>query len=144
MASIKFFLLLLLSAGFSAMASAAEDVTGLWQTIDDETGQPKSIVEITEVDGSLQGKVVKLLLKPNDTLCEACEGDLHQQPVVGMTIMSGLSKDGDEYNDGEIIDPENGKSYRCKLWLEDGQLKVRGYIGFLYRTQSWQRVTAAQ
>ncbi|MCP4929507.1 MAG: DUF2147 domain-containing protein, partial [Gammaproteobacteria bacterium] len=66
MASIKFFLLLLLSAGFSAMASAAEDVTGLWQTIDDETGQPKSIVEITEVDGSLQGKVVKLLLKPND------------------------------------------------------------------------------
>jgi uncharacterized protein (DUF2147 family) len=54
-----------------------------------------------------------------------------------MEIIDGLTRDGDEWNSGTILDPEDGKEYRCKIWLEDGELKVRGYLYFFYRTQSW-------
>lgn len=120
---------------------AYADVTGRWQTIDDETGEAKSIVEIYEKDGEYFGKVTDLLLKPDDTLCEKCKGSLKNQPVVGMEIITGMEKEDDEYEGGEILDPETGKVYRAKLWLEDEDtLKVRGYLGFLFRTQTWHRL----
>lgn len=119
----------------------AQDVTGRWQTIDDESGEAKSVVEIYERDGRYFGKVEDLLLKPDDTLCENCKGALKDEPVVGMEIITGMEKKGDEYSGGEILDPESGKVYRARMWLEDDdRLKVRGYLGFLYRTQTWQRV----
>ncbi|NRB37744.1 MAG: DUF2147 domain-containing protein [Pseudomonadales bacterium] len=123
---------------------ADASVTGLWKTIDDETGKAKSIVEIWIVDGKLQGKIVDLLLKPDDTLCKECKGDLHMQPVVGMQILTDLEKDDDQYSGGEILDPANGKTYGCKLWLDEGQLKVRGYLGFFFRTQTWYRAESAE
>jgi uncharacterized protein (DUF2147 family) len=124
---------------------AQASVVGHWQTIDDETGKAKSIVEVFERDGKLFGKVEQLLLKPNDSLCKECKGDLHNKPIVGMEILQGLKLDDDVYSGGEILDPANGKTYRCKLWLkDDGTLSVRGYIGFLFRTQTWHRVDAAQ
>jgi len=118
----------------------AADITGSWQTIDDETGEAKSIVEIFEREGRYYGKVQDLLLKPDDTVCEECKGPRKGQQVVGMEIITGLKKDGDEYTGGEILDPESGNVYRAKLWLEDDDtLKVRGYLGFFYRTQTWHR-----
>lgn len=118
----------------------AADIVGEWKTIDDESGEAKSVVEIYERDGRYYGKVRDLLLKPDDTLCEKCEGELKDQPVVGMEIITDMEKKGDEYSGGEILDPESGKVYRAKMWLEDDdRLKVRGYVGFLYRTQTWQR-----
>ena len=132
--------LMIVAIVFSQLALATETVRGLWQTVDDETGKPKSLVKIEEVDGKLQGTVVDLLIKPDDTLCKECKGDLHNKPVVGMQIISGLTKEGDAYVGRKILDPENGKTYKCKLWLEDGKLQVRGYIGFLFRTQTWNRV----
>lgn len=121
-------------------AAYAGDIVGQWQTIDDETGKAKSIVEIIKKNnGHYEAKVLQLLLKPNDTVCDKCEGDLHNKPIVGMTILSGMKKDGEEYSGGEILDPAKGKVYRCKMWLEDGKLKVRGYLAFLYRTQTWHR-----
>jgi len=59
------------------------------------------------------------------------------KPIVGMVIINDMEKDEDEWGNGTILDPENGKIYRCKLWVEDGKLMVRGYIAFLYRTQTW-------
>lgn len=124
-----------------AIPALAQDVTGLWKTIDDESGEAKSIVEIYEREGRYYGKVKDLLLKPDDILCEQCEGALKDQPVVGMEIITDMKKKGDEYSGGQILDPENGKVYRAKMWLEnDDRLKVRGYIGPLFRTQIWQRV----
>ncbi|WP_444942935.1 DUF2147 domain-containing protein [Microbulbifer sp. ZKSA006] len=124
---------------FSLQASAA-DILGNWRTIDDETGETKSIVNLYEKDGKYYGKIVDLLLKPDDTICDQCPGDLKGKPMVGLDVITDMVKKGDKYEGGEILDPLKGKVYDCKIWLEDDNtLKVRGYLGFLYRTQTWHR-----
>jgi uncharacterized protein (DUF2147 family) len=119
---------------------------GLWKTIDDHTGKPRGLVRILQVDGEYLAKVEKIFPKPGEDpnpKCEKCEGTRHDQPVIGMTILWGLTKQGDEYQGGQILDPENGKVYRAKMKLEDGgrKLQVRGFIGFSLfgRTQFWVR-----
>lgn len=123
---------------FALQASAA-DVLGKWRTIDDETGQAKSIVEIYQKGGKYYGRVVDLLMKPDDTVCEKCPGDRKGKKIVGMDIITDMVKNGDVYEGGEILDPTKGKVYDCKFWLEGNQLKVRGYVGFFYRTQTWYK-----
>ncbi len=113
---------------------------GKWKTVDDNTGKTKSVVEISERGGKLYGKVLELFDPPEpNPVCEECAADdaRHMKPIVGLEIIRNMEKDGDEWEDGDILDPENGKVYRCKLWVEEGKLKVRGYIAFLYRTQTW-------
>ncbi len=111
--------------------------SGYFTTIDDKTNKPKSIVRVTVKDDMLYAQVEKLLLKPQDTLCEKCPGDRKNKPVVGMYVIDGLKRDGDEFSRGQIIDPENGKTYKARIWPDDGNLKVRGYLGIFYRTQEW-------
>ena len=134
---------LLLIAG-SAFA-ATDTPVGTWKTIDDKTHQPKSIVEITDNNGELQAKVVKVLNSdegPNP-ICKECDGARKNQPIEGMTIMWGVTKDDDMWDGGKILDPKNGKEYKVKLTLMDGgqKLDVHGYIGFalLGRSQVWER-----
>jgi uncharacterized protein (DUF2147 family) len=122
----------------------AQTVLGKWKTIDDETGEPKSIVEISERGGKVYGKIVKLFRKPNedqDPVCDDCdpEDPRYKKKIIGMEIMKDLVKDDDEYSGGEILDPNNGKVYRCKIWIEGKDLMLRGYIGPFYRTQTWIR-----
>jgi len=122
-------------------AFAQGNVLGKWKTIDDETGKMKSIVEITERGGKLYGKILELSpdSDPNK-VCTACTDHRKGKKIVGMEIISGLVKDDDVWEgDDGIIDPENGKLYDVKIWEEDGKLQVRGYIGFLFRTQEWVR-----
>ncbi len=115
-------------------------VIGHWQTIDDDTEEPKSVVELYEKDGKLFGKVTDLLIKPDDTVCKECRGDLKDQLIVGMDIVTGLTLKGEAYEGGEILDPENGKTYDAKIWLDgEDTLKVRGYLGIFFRTQTWHR-----
>jgi uncharacterized protein (DUF2147 family) len=119
---------------------------GLWKTIDDNTGQPRGLVRIRAVNGQYEGKVEKIFPKPGEETspkCEKCEGVRRNQPVIGMTILWGLMKQGDEYQGGEILDPENGKVYRSRMKLVDSgkKLDVRGFIGFSLfgRSQIWIR-----
>lgn len=136
----------LLCVLFFSTQSFSQSVTGKWRTIDDETGKVKSIVEITEREGKLYGKVVKLFREAHevqDPVCEACDDDRKDQRVMGMEIIRDLEKDGSEWNDGTICDPKNGKVYDCKLWLDESnpdRLNVRGYVMFFYRTQTWERL----
>jgi len=139
-------LLALSALGTATAWAAAGSPVGLWKNIYDATGKPKALIRITESDGQLQGKIEKLFRAPEEEQnpkCEKCEGALKDQPIIGMTILSGLKKDGDEYNGGQILDPANGKLYKSKLTVtEDGRkLNVRGYIGMpmLGRTQVWVR-----
>jgi uncharacterized protein (DUF2147 family) len=135
----------LLASAVTAMAQADTPV-GTWQTIDDHTGQPKALVQIVETgNGTLSGKVIKGL-GPNDQpdrRCTACTDARKDQPILGMTIIDDMKKDGDAWDHGQILDPENGKLYKCKMHLEDGgnKLVVRGYIGvsLLGRSQTWVR-----
>ena len=129
---------------FAGTALQAQSVTGVWKTIDDESGEPKSHVKIYEENGTLYGKVIKLLPAAVGTICKECPGDKKGKPIEGMQIMWGLEKFEEGYwGNGEILDPKKGKVYNCKLWLEnEDELTVRGYIGIslLGRSQSWYRV----
>ena len=122
----------------------AQSPVGTWKTIDDETKQAKSYVEIFEKDGKLYGKVTKILTKgKEDAKCTDCSGALKNKPILGMQILSGLKKDGKEWNGGKIIDPNSGKEYKAKMSLNgNDKLDVRGFIGIslVGRTQTWQRV----
>ena len=129
----------------TAMTSMqSQSVIGKWKTIDDATGEAKSIVEVFSKSGKIYAKVVDILDPANkNSVCKQCSGEDKNKPILGLTIIKGLSKDGSEYNSGEILDPKNGKLYKCALTLESkDKLKVRGYIGFslLGRTQYWHRV----
>lgn len=121
-----------------------QGVLGRWRTIDDETGKPISIVEIFEAQGKIYGRVVEILNpKSRNKKCDDCPGDDRGKPVLGLTVIKGLIKEGDQYTGGKILDPKHGKLYRCYITLENpDKLKVRGYIGvsLLGRTQYWHRV----
>lgn len=143
----KYFLItLILMLGSSTVYAAEFTPVGLWRTIDDQTGKPRGLVRITEANGEYQAQVEKTFPKPGEDSnpkCEKCEGARQNKPVIGMTILWGLKKQGDEYQGGEILDPENGKVYRARVKLEDGgkKLDVRGFIGFSLfgRSQTWLR-----
>ena len=138
----------LLAAMLMSSPAWADDPSpvGLWKNIDDASGKPKALIRITETNGELQGRLEKLFPAPGAEpapKCDKCEGARKDQPVLGMLIMSGLKKDGDEYKGGEILDPGNGKVYKSKVKLVDcgKKLDVRGYMGvpLLGRSQVWVR-----
>ena len=124
--------------------NAQKSVVGKWKTIDDATGEARSVIEIYEKNQKYYGKIVEILSKEADAQnCTTCEGKYKGKPMIGVEIITGLQKNGTDYEDGTIIDPENAKTYNCKIWLEEDNhdlLNVRGYVLFLYRTQQWQRV----
>ena len=125
-----------------SLLTYSQGVLGKWKTVDDETGANKSIVEIYEKNGKIFGKVIEIL-KPFDekTLCQNCDGDKKDQPILGMVIINDLEKHGEYYKNGTIFDAENGKGYKCRIKLdkETDKLQVRGDIAFLYLTQYWVR-----
>jgi|TARA_R110000868_G_scaffold72169_7_gene210662 uncharacterized protein (DUF2147 family) len=122
----------------------SQGVTGKWKTIDDQTGEAKSIIEIYEQGGKIYGKVIEILNPARRKgLCQNCAGEDRNKPILGLVVLKGLSKDGDEYDGGKILDPQTGKVYKCLIALEEkDKLKVRGYIGFslIGRTQYWTRI----
>jgi len=134
-------------ATFCASSAFAADASpvGTWRTIDDETKKPKSLVEISEVNGEVIGKIKELLQsdKGPNPVCDQCDGERKDKPIIGMTIIWGMKKDGDEWSGGKILDPKNGKVYGCKMHLIEGgkKLEVRGFVGFslLGRSQVWER-----
>ena len=150
---IRFLAAAVLIAGATpAMAQSAtqsgmvppDSPVGLWKTIDEATKQPKALIRISDQGGSLVGKIEKILV-PNgaDAVCDQCTDQRKDKPIQGMTILSGLKKDGQEWTGGEILDPNNGKVYKAMAKLADGgrKLEVRGFVGVptLGRTQSWLR-----
>lgn len=144
----KQFAVFALTTGAALMSSAAwADETspvGLWRNVDDVSGKPRALIRITESNGTLQGRVEKVFLGPNESgTCVKCEGPLKNAPVTGMVILSGLRKDGDEYTGGKILDPDSGRVYSSKISLTTGgaKLNVRGFVGvsMLGRSQVWER-----
>ena len=133
---------LLLSFLFLIFTINAQSIVGKWKTIDDETGKEKSIIEIFKRGDKYYGKIVDILeASKKNNLCKLCPDSRKDQPILGMEIIKGLEQDDDEFEDGTILDPNNGKIYDCKIWLEDkNTLNVRGYVAFFFRTQTWLRV----
>lgn len=143
---MKFVLSLVTVVLMSAYSIGQSTVVGKWITIDDKTNKKKSIVELYMDNGKMYGKIVYLYPRegrPENAKCTECKDDRKNKPLMGLQIVRNLEKDGDDWGGGTIVDPETGKVYTVKMWLEDdnsNSLKVRGYIGPLYRTQTWVRV----
>lgn len=121
-------------------------LTGKWKTIDDETGKAKSIVEIFEQNGKLYGKVTELFREAGEDqnpVCDKCSDERKNQPIRGMIVLKDMQQVDGFYKNGTICDPKKGKVYNCEMWLDakdKNKLQLRGYWGFLYRTQTWHRV----
>jgi len=153
---IMLFVATISTYGWAQVKIAGKDCTGIWKTIDDETGRAKSHVKIWEYKGKYYGKIVKLLdpqiLKDNEVdeysevTCDECpSGRGKDEPLLGLKIIWNMEQDDDEWDDGKILDPKNGRVYGCSMWLDDDDpkgntLKVRGWLAFFYRTQTWYRV----
>lgn len=143
--------LLFFLCSFLSVSSLYASPIGYWKSIDDVTGQAKSIIQISaDADGRLSGRVVKLFQNP-DRICTECDGENKNKPVLGLIIMDGLNRDTNKptlWTNGTILDPKNGKIYHCNLQVskDDQKLIVRGYIGLplLGRTQTWIRVKNIQ
>jgi len=130
----------------SAQTSSRSTPVGRWKTVDEATNKVKSIVVIWEENGKLNGRIERLI-EPDpqypDPRCVRCDGDFKNKPVIGLRILWDLRQDGERWTGGKVLDPNNGKTYKCFLVVEDGgkRLKVRGFIGssLVGRTQYWLR-----
>ena len=134
---------LLTYAPLAALAQSATPV-GLWRTFDDATGHERGLVRITEQNGMLYG-AIESTIDPTEgqRLCTKCTDDRSDHRIIGLSIIRGLRREGNEWTDGTILDPETGSVYRCTLQLDPTgtRLIVRGYIGFSFigRSQTWLR-----
>jgi uncharacterized protein (DUF2147 family) len=130
---------------FQNFAFAQAEISGKWKSFDDETLEAKSVVDIYEKGGKYYGKIIRLFRKPEedpDPICTECapEDLRFNKKVIGMEILKDMEKIGTEFSEGTILDPKNGKIYKCKIWIEGSDLKLRGYWGPFFRTQTWKRV----
>ena len=133
---LSFFLLI-------SFTMSSQSIFGKWKTVDDETGEEKTVVEIYEKEGKVFGKIIDILKGDKDALCNKCEGDEKNTKILGFELIKNLTKSGIYYRNGTIFDPEKGKEYKCRLALKEGNpevLEVRGYIAFMYESQYWKRL----
>lgn len=142
MIKTKNYILLLLLC-FLAVSVNAQTIFGKWNSFDEETKELESIIEVYKKDGKAYARIISIIDKERqDALCLECKGKRKNLPILGMDILSGLKQKGDEWSGGKILDPKNGKEYKCYIKLLDkNTLKLRGYIGFSMfgRTAIWKR-----
>lgn len=143
---IIFFITFFMLATGSVWAQTSDPAIGVWKTIDDKTNEPASLIKIEQVNGALEGTIIKTFQKSNEkplVYCNLCKDERKDKPIIGMKIMTELKRDKPGvWSDGKILDPEEGEVYRVKIATEDGKkMDVRGYIGvpLLGRTQVWYK-----
>ncbi len=139
---MKYYLLPLFALLFCQWTHA-QSIVGTWKTIDDNTGEARSYIQIYESGSKFYGKIDKLLRKPPSPVCDKCPDERKDQPLIGMIILIDMVLKDGMWQSGNILDPEKGKWYGCKMWLKEGDantLVLRGSVGPFYRTQYWQRL----
>ncbi|OAV44713.1 DUF2147 domain-containing protein [Lewinella sp. 4G2] len=133
---------LFLSLFSTCVSAQMNSPEGMWETVDEDTGEAKSVIQIYANGNKFDGKVAKILTGNDDAVCTECTGKLKGKPILGLQIISGIAKDGEEWNGGTILDPQKGAEYRLVVWYDGDPdvLYVRGkhWTG-LYRTQTWRR-----
>ena len=137
----KFGIIALLFIVLSAQAQISS-ILGDWKTVDDKTGEKRSVVTIYKgSDGLYYGKISKMLMYTDlDLKCDQCKDEDHNKPIVGLVIIRGMKAENGELVGGKVLDPESGKFYYGKIYLKNGKLVLRGSLdkrGFLGRNQEW-------
>ena len=120
-------------------ASPTDGVEGCWRNIDDKTKEIKSKICLWIDENKKLHGYIKQLYNPKEPnpICKKCPGKDKNKPIIGLVIVWNMRKGSDAWTGGTIMDPENGKTYDCKIWRDGDKLKVRGYIAFFFRTQTW-------
>ena len=118
-----------------------QSIIGQWETYDDKTKEKKAVIEIYQTDNLYFAKIVKSFKGEKNALCETCKGINKNKPIIGLVVIENIKKDGNKFNGGTVLDPDNGETYKCNLKLINNKLEVRGYLGFSLfgRTQYWVR-----
>ncbi|WBX72014.1 DUF2147 domain-containing protein [Tenacibaculum retecalamus] len=133
-----FILLFIISSSISS-----QTIFGKWENRDEETNKVDSVIEVYKKNGKAFAKIIEITDKDRQkVLCDKCGGKSKNAPILGMNILTGLSKNNNEWSGGKILDPKNGKEYKCYIKLDsNNKLKIRGYIGFAAfgRTTYWHR-----
>jgi len=125
-----------------SFATHGQSIIGHWETFDDDTKEKKAVVKIYKRDNLFFARIVESYVSEKNAICETCKDTNKGKPIIGLVIIENIKKDESEFNNGTILDPENGKTYKCYLELiGNNKLKVRGYLGFSLfgRTQYWIR-----
>jgi uncharacterized protein (DUF2147 family) len=143
----RFRLALTTAASLSVLVASgstfgADSPLGKWNTVDEKTGNVVSEVQLYDQGGKVYGKIVRLTSPTDESgkpkVCTKCQGADKDQPIVGLVIVKDLAPDKDKFKGGTILDPADGKVYKAELWSEGRDtLKVRGYLGPFYKTQTW-------
>ena len=127
-----------------SFSSWSQNILGNWYSLDTDSNEKESIIEVYQENNKIYAKIVSLLKKDDKgKICDKCTGNDKDKPIEGLVILKGLSKDDDEWSGGKILDPKNGSYYKCYMTLvEKDKLKIRGYIGFslIGRTEYWYRI----
>ena len=126
--------LLSLVFALAAMTGWAQGIMGKWVT---EAGDAQ--VEIYQQGDKVNGKIVWLQQGPETKDKHNPDDKLKTRKLMGVNILSGLSKSKNKWEGGKIYNPKNGKTYKCSIWLEGNNLKVRGYVAMFYETQTWTK-----
>lgn len=121
----------------------SQTIFGKWHSTNEDTGEVDSVIEVYEKNGKAYAKVIEIKNpERKNAVCDLCKGANKNKPVLGLNILTGLEKEGDEWSGGTILDPRNGKVYKCYIKLENpDKLKIRGYIGIslIGKTAYWTR-----
>lgn len=131
-----------------AAVYAAEDITGLWKTIDDETGNPKGVVAVYEYQGKIYGRVIASFDDDGKYIDDDMYRQINTSPFLegepafsGLTIIWDMKDKGRKWGGGKIMDPGDDEKkpgiYDCEMWKEGNSLVVRGKILFIGRNQTW-------
>lgn len=127
-------ILLMMAFAVISLTAYSQDIFGTWIT---ESGDGN--VEIYENNGKIYGKIVWLEKGPDTKDTHNPDAKLKERKLIGVNLLSGLTKKGDKYEGGKIYDPKSGKTYKCTIWLDGKNLKVRGILGIFHSTQTWKR-----
>lgn len=126
------------------MSLQAQEVPGEWKMYNEQTGEVRSIVKVFKKNDTLYGRVLRIMDEKNrDDLCVKCNGEDKNKKIEGLVLLKDFVKEGDAYVDGTITNPDNGKVYTSKIWMDKNNpnlLNIRGYIGIFYKTLTWERV----
>lgn len=128
---------------FISFSINAQTIFGVWESRNEDTNKVDSYIEVYKKDGKAYAKIIEVTDKNRqDVVCDKCEGENKDKLILGMDILTGLKKDGKEWSGGTILDPRNGKVYKCYIKLANkNKLKIRGYIGvsLFGKTAYWYR-----
>ncbi|MDT0293779.1 DUF2147 domain-containing protein [Mesonia ostreae] len=141
---MKYLFLTLTFLVFSQV-TVSQSVLGKWKVMkDEETGEVRSIINIYEDEGKVNGKLIEIMDKSKvDNLCLNCEGENKDKRILGLVLLKDFEKEQNEYVNGTVLNPDDGKVYKSKIWIEEDNpnvLNVRGYIGIFYKTMKWRRL----